>query len=520
MKKIFWALVILILPAFCLWGLGDFMSDESRKPAGRMYGKKVTAAEYSSVRNACMVNALILYGKRFSDLTQYLDFNKQAWDRMLLLDEAKRLGITISNDELAAQLRRLFSVEGEFSKARYEEFIKNSGINPITLEKNVRETMMIGRLTRTIADTAVIPDMEIDEALERINEKRTVDYVTLKDDTYKKDDLFVPEEDLQKYYAENSWQFRVPEKVRTDYLFISIDDFRKKITMSDKEAAAFYQANKEIFKDEKTGGIVPLEKIQTEIKTRLIDQKATDLAFEKATDISISLLHRPDLAAAGKENNLPVKHTDYLMQGQDIPGIDSADEYIAAAFETPAGKISNAVKTAKGFYIICTAERKPSYLPPLADIKDKVAAKVREAKNAVLLKENADNIARELGEKVRKDKLPFVQAAKSMGLDARKAGPFKMTDPLEALSAREKETAFTIYKGEVSAPVRGADCYTILSVEDIEKPDLEKLKDMRAKLRENLLNIKRDKIISMWYRALRQKAQLVDLTDVKKQPAE
>jgi hypothetical protein len=72
----------------------------------------------------------------------------------------------------------------------------------------------------------------------------------------------------------------------------------------------------------------------------------------------------------------------------------------------------------------------------------------------------------------------------------------------------------------VSAPVRGADCYTILSVEDIEKPDLEKLKDMRAKLRENLLNIKRDKIISMWYRALRQKAQLVDLTDVKKQPAE
>lgn len=520
MKKIFWALVILILPAFCLWGLGGYLGDESRKPAGMMHGKKITAGEFANVKSACMINALIVYGRRFNDLSQYLDFNKQAWDRMLLLDEAKRLGITISNDELAAQLRNLFSAGGEFSKSRYDEFIKNSGINPLTLEKNVRETMMIGRLTRTVADSAVISNKEIDEALERINEKRTVDYVTLKDATYKKDDLFVSEPDLQKYYAENSWQFRVPEKVKADYLVIGIDAFKKKLTISDKEVSDFYNANKEIFKDQKTGAIVPFEKIKDEMKTRLLDQKAMDLAFEKATDISIALLHKPDLAAAAKENGLAVQATDFLTQGQEIPGIESAAEFIAAAFETPVGKISNALKTPKGFYIVGTKERKPSYLPPLADIKEKVAAKVREQRNAELLKENADKIAQGLREKVQKDKLPFTQAAKSMGLDVQQTVPFKMTDQLDSLSPREKEAAFTIYRGEVSAPVRGADCYTILSVEEIDKPDLAKLQEERSKLRDNLLNIKRDKVISMWYRALRQKAQMVDLTAVKKLPAE
>jgi len=520
MKKIFWALVILILPAFCLWGLGGYLGDESRKPAGMMYGKKITAGDFANVRNACMINALIVYGKRFNDLSQYLDFNKQAWDRMLLLDEAKRLGITISNDELATQLRNLFSVGGEFSKARYEEFIKNSGVNPLTLEKNVRETMMIGRLTRTIADSAVISNKELDEALERINEKRTVNYVTLKDATYQKDDLFVSDPDLQRYYAENSWQFRVPEKVKADYLFIAVDDLKKKLTVSDKEVSDFYNANKEVFKDEKTGKVVPLEKIRAEMKARLLDQKAMDLAFEKATDISIALLHKPDLAAAAKDNNLPVRTTDYFMQGQELPGIESSGEFIAAAFETPAGKISNALKTAKGFYIIGTKERKPSYLPPLADIKEKVAEKVREGRNAELLKENAEKIARELREKTQKDRLPFTQAAKSMGLDTQMTVPFKMTEPLDALTPREKEVAFTTYTGEVSAPVRGADCFTIIAVEKVDKPDLAKLRDERAKLRDDLLNIKRDKVISMWYRALRHKAQLVDLTNTKKVSAE
>ncbi|HRZ86335.1 MAG TPA: peptidyl-prolyl cis-trans isomerase [bacterium] len=516
MKKIFLALIVLILPAFCFWGIGSFMRDETRKTAGMMYGKKISTGDLAKMRSECMLSALILYGKRYGDLAQYIDFNKQAWERMLLLDEARRLGISISDDELAVQLQSLFSVEGKFDKSRYDAFVKQTGVNPIILERNVRDTMTIGRLTRTIADSAVVSAKEIDEALERITEKRTVGYAALKDTTYKRDDIFVPDQDIQAYYAANGWEFRVPDKVKAAYLFIPFDDFKKKISVTDKEAEAFYQTNKDIFRDEQTAVAPPFDKIKDELKARLVDQKAIDMAFEKATDISISLLQKPDLAAAAQANGYAVGQADYFSQGQPVPGVEAAEEFAAAAFETPVGKISNAVKTAKGFYIVQNLDRKPSYMPALSDIKDQVAAKVRENKKQDFLKENAERIARELRDKVSKDKMPFDEAAKSMGLDAAKTAAFKMTDALETLTAKEKEAAFTIGKGDVSSPVRGPDYYMILSVEQIDSPDLSKLSDERLKLRDQLLNIKRDKVISMWYRALRQRAQMVDMTDVKK----
>ncbi|MFC2149799.1 SurA N-terminal domain-containing protein, partial [Candidatus Auribacterota bacterium] len=276
MKKLFWVLVILIVPAFTLWGIGGILQDESRKPVGVMYGKKVSLSSYLKVRNACILNALILYGKRYNDLAQYFDFNKQTWDRMILLKEANKQGIEISNDELALQLQRLFSVDGAFSRRRYQEFIKNTGINPLTLEENIRQTMAVGRLTRTIGDTAMVSKIEVDEALERTHEKRTVDYVDLKDSTYDKTDIYVSPEEIDEYYNNNKGEFRIPEKFKAYYVFISFDSLKNNYSVTDKEARDFYDKNKNIFKDKDKDDVTPFDKVKDEIKLRLLEQKASD----------------------------------------------------------------------------------------------------------------------------------------------------------------------------------------------------------------------------------------------------
>ncbi|MDP8263212.1 MAG: SurA N-terminal domain-containing protein [Candidatus Ancaeobacter aquaticus] len=518
MKKVFWVLVFLIIPAFVFWGVGGMFNDESRKPVGRAFGKNVTLSSYLKTRNACMLNAIIVYGKRYNDLAQYFDFNKQTWDRIVLQEEVKKLGITISNDELALQLQKLFSVNGEFSNARYQQFIKSTGVNPLTLEKNVRSTMAIGRLTRTIADTAMVTKEEVNEALGRINQKRTVDYVLLNDTSYTKDNIYVSVDETERYYTENKHEFRIPEKIKAEYIFISFDAFKKQHTANNNEARTFYDRNKEVFTDQKTNKILPFNKVKNEIAMRLLEQKAVDSAFEKATDISITLLRNPDLTNAALEHDAEIEETEYFTLNQELPGVPSSRDFITTAFETPVKKMSNALRTKEGFYIIMPMEKKASYIPKLEDVKEKVAEKLQNKKNTELLSKNAQSIRDQLDDKVKKEKLPFTDAAKSLGLNVSKSTPFKLNEEVKELTASIKENAFKTYKNTVGTPVRTKDGYVVVYVDTVETPQLSTLEDQRKTVKDELLNIKRDKVLSQWYRSLYKKAKVVDLTKKRKIP--
>ncbi|MFA5200402.1 MAG: SurA N-terminal domain-containing protein, partial [Candidatus Omnitrophota bacterium] len=100
-KKVWIGLALVIIPAFTLWGFGGAMrSKDENKPIGKIYGHNVTDLEFKKALAGVRTTAIMQFGEKLPEVEKYLNLPAQAWDRLLLLYEAKRRNITIDDKEV------------------------------------------------------------------------------------------------------------------------------------------------------------------------------------------------------------------------------------------------------------------------------------------------------------------------------------------------------------------------------------------------------------------------------------
>ena len=121
-KKIMWLVALFVIPAFVWWGAGS-ASKEKRGPtyAGLLFGKKVSFEEYYASFQACRIQARMVYGENFHRLEKILNLNQQAWNRLILLKEAKRRRITAGNKEIINEIGQypFFQIKGRFRQCQW-----------------------------------------------------------------------------------------------------------------------------------------------------------------------------------------------------------------------------------------------------------------------------------------------------------------------------------------------------------------------------------------------------------------
>jgi len=151
--------IALIIPAFILWGVPNRAKGE--KYAGTISGRKVSWAEYYKSLRACEHQAILTYtltgtgGNKHQEKRRNLNLEKQAWQRLLLLDKAKKEGIKIEDAEVIAAIKKipLFQdKEGFFSKQRYKQILNYLGISPREFEEEIRDTLKISNFSLPISD--------------------------------------------------------------------------------------------------------------------------------------------------------------------------------------------------------------------------------------------------------------------------------------------------------------------------------------------------------------------------------
>ncbi len=122
MKKIMWTLAILIIPAFVLWGSGSSIRSKGLpKYAGKIFGKKISLRQYEASLLAFRNQALLVYGEDFDKVAKFLDLDKEAWERLILLYQAKKERVKVTDEEVINFIEKLplFQKEGRFNRERY-----------------------------------------------------------------------------------------------------------------------------------------------------------------------------------------------------------------------------------------------------------------------------------------------------------------------------------------------------------------------------------------------------------------
>ncbi|MFQ5717362.1 MAG: SurA N-terminal domain-containing protein, partial [Nitrospinales bacterium] len=146
--------------------------------------------------------------------------------------------------------------------------------------------------------------------------------------------------------------------------------------------------------DKKEAGIKPLEEVKDIVVQSLKTTKARQKTRRIIRRIQRSAKTDSDLARAALEEHTDVGVTDFMSgRNHNDPEIGIVPEFYNVAFALPDGEVSDPVFTAENSYIMKVIERKPSYIPEMADVQDKLEAAILKEKTKTLTTENVKVLA-------------------------------------------------------------------------------------------------------------------------------
>ena len=98
MKVILWILTVVIIICFVPWGVGVRLrargSDARAVNAGELFGKAVSRGEYRDAYMATVANAKLAALSLSDEQARAM-----AWERLILIREARRMGIAVSDGQ-------------------------------------------------------------------------------------------------------------------------------------------------------------------------------------------------------------------------------------------------------------------------------------------------------------------------------------------------------------------------------------------------------------------------------------
>jgi peptidyl-prolyl cis-trans isomerase D len=342
-KKIWIILAILIIPAFCFWGFGSAL--RGRKDSafvGKVSGRPVSVQDYVKNYRAVRNQYLIQLGEeQFAKLEKYLDLEAQTWDRIVLLKEADRKRIRVSNAEVINFVKQypFFQSNGEFDPKLYREIVTYEfRLSPRDFEEQIRDNLKIAKLYQKITEDIKVSDNEIRDAFIEENEQISLNYVRATAEEFL-DEVSIEEQELRDYYEQNRMEFEKPLSYNLEYI---------KVSAKDKQV---------------------VDKI-----SELLEQGS-------------------GLQGAAKETGLEVKETGFFSIDEPIPHIGWSTEIMKILPKLKAQKKAwpHPIQSEAEFvhFIKLKEERQP-HVPPLDKIKDEVSQELRQEKARQIAKEKLE----------------------------------------------------------------------------------------------------------------------------------
>lgn len=360
-KFVLWGILILIMPAFVIWGTGNLSGSKEKGPkfVGTINKKNVSFDEFANAINAMRTQLILNYSTRPDALKSVLNnrefLGRLAWDRIIMLREAKAKGIKIPNKDLINSIRShpIFLRNGKFDEGIYNYFLRyNLGIEPRVFEEMMRDNLTI----------------------QKMNDAQTKD-------------MKVTDEEVREAYGKENGKFKI------SYTLVPATGFTDKVEVTEEEIAGYYDARKEDFviqikeaeAKEAQKKYLRLDDVKANIKTTIAGLKAVPLAQKKAAEereqiASVMEKEKRTFEFACKEAGFTTGQTDFFSKSDFVNGIGEAQDMATEAAGLKPGELSRAVAVRAGGIIFTVTDTQAFDEEKFKKEKDEYAKKVLELK--------------------------------------------------------------------------------------------------------------------------------------------
>jgi peptidyl-prolyl cis-trans isomerase D len=375
--------------------------------------------------------------------------------------EARRLGITVSDQERAERIRQIlptaFNGDTFVGNEAYSQQVMNRFQMTVpAFEELIRSSMIEEKFHRLLTDGVSVSPNEIQEEFRFENEKIKLDYAAANPDTLA-DKINPSEAEIKTYYDQNKSRFEIPEKRVVRYGLLDNTQLRQNISVTDDELKALYQQNIQQYE---VPDRVQVEHIllttvgKTDAEDAEIKKKAEDILAQVKKGANFGELakkYSDDPGSKEKGGEL-----GWIVHGQTV------GEFDKAAFSLPKGGV-DLVRTQYGYHIIKVLDKETAHTKPFDEVKDSLRTPYLLQK----VEQESGHIADQMSSMIRQsNKTTLEDLAQKFHLTLSETRPLAPNDPiLELGNAQDiKDDILRLRPNELSLPIRTDRGYVVLSL--------------------------------------------------------
>jgi len=330
----------------------------------------------------------------------------------LLADAALRGGLSISDEALRDTIAAVpaFQGEGGFSRPNYEALLRAQNMTPQVFEARLRQDLALAQLTEGIRGSA-LASRSVTERLEGILAQRREVQESLVAAQPFLAQVKVDAAQVQAYYDTNPAEFRVPERVRAEYLVLSAEALGRREPVDEAELKAAYEARASQYRvaeQRRASHIL----VATEEEAQKI---AAEVRKNPARFAELAQKHSQDPGSAANGGDLGL-----FGRGMMVPAFEEA------AFRLKQGEISAPVKSDFGWHVIRVTGVQAAQARPFAEVRAELAAELARQQGARRFAEAAEafsNMVYEQSDSLKPAAERFKLPVQTSGWIARAAPP-------------------------------------------------------------------------------------------------
>lgn len=494
LKFILWGVVaVFVLLVFVDWGAGRAGGGGGGSAAVRVGNRTVSESEFLDEMRRLDQRFSQIYGEQWNQIRGQIDLARQTAnffiDRELQIDEARRVGLKVTREELQEAILQDPSFRdqsGEFVGAEtYKRILRAYyRMTPETYEQRLTEDLLIGKLNALAERNVWVSDAEVEREFRRQREVSDFDVIQLRYEPFLPE-VEIGEDEIRTAFDANAEEYQRDEERTIRYLLVETSRLRRTLPVDDAELRAYYDRHVDEF----------LEGEQANARHILIrvapDATELDLGQAELRANGVAAIARSgaDFAAIAAEHSEDPGSKDnggdlgWFGRGQMVA------EFENAVFAAKPGDIVGPIKSQFGYHIIKVEGFRPEHQRPFEEVQEQIRFRVLEDRAAAEAEARAGALARrfESDPPETPDQWQLI-ADEDEAVVLNLSPPFSAGDAIAGASSGPElaDKAFAVSLGDIEGPLAVPRGWIVWQLAEIRPAGIPPFEEVRTEVEQKL----------------------------------
>ncbi len=423
-----------------------------------------------------------------SDILRSMGLDRQILQQMIdehaALQEAERLGVTVSDAEVRDRIRSFPAFQapngmfvGEQAYTRLLR-VQSPPTTPAQFEEDVRRSLMLERLTAAVTDWITVTDDALRQEHARRSETIRVSAISFRADDFR-EGVEASDADVAEQFEQFTSNYEVPEKRQLRFVLINVAALKESFSPTDADIESYYDSNTERY----------TEPVTLRASHILLPTAGKDLAEvqSRAEAIVAEARDGADFAQLAQQYS---EDDNTKEIGGDLGQITRGQlppEVEGVAFALEQNEISDPVTSLVGVHIIKATEKTGGVTQPLDEVRLSIVELLRQESADARASALAEAMAAEISTAADMD-----TAARRRGFEPQETGFAAPGEPILGLGFSSEVTtrAFQLVEGQVAGPIQTPTGPAFVTVVGIQPPAVPPLEEVEARVRDDVIRKK------------------------------